>query len=646
MNNREGKTCLGELPPHVASPDPAVYWSENYVVLDFETTTILKGSPLADGNRIILACWSRAVALSVQRGDGGTVYNRENKALFANEFGMGDLVRDIEQADFVVAHNAKFELGWLRRCGLDLRKVVVYDTMIGEHVLGGNKWALQQLSLSMSLARHGLAPKEDLCGMMLKAGYDTSEIPESWLLDYCKRDVAACEELFLVQRKLLKKGGLEHIQYQRCLVTPALCDIEFAGMQLDAEQVNAAIALKENEYAKKTEEFQRYMGGISPASPQQKGKYIFDVLKFKIPRDHKGAPMLTKSGAPSTAAEVLKSLKPSNAKQEEWLRLQEEWAQLHSDVTKYLRKFKLCCDEAGGVLKAVFNQCSARTHRLSSSGFMFGVQFQNLNRAFKPTFTARNEGWLVGEADGAQLEFRIAAHMGRDKQALYDITHKVDIHKFSASQLLEIDAEDVTPAQRQAAKEETFKPLYGGQSGTPKQMRYYKAFAEKYHQIADTQRGWTHKVVNDKKLRTEYGLVFYWPGCRMSHSGYVIHTTNIYNYPVQGFATAEIIPLALVCAWHRMADMKSFLVNTVHDSIIAELHPEETELWNEVAQQCLIRDCYDLLEKLYKVRLTVPLGAGVMIGSHWANKEAKAGEVVYEAPPELYEEAAKEEGML
>lgn len=150
----------------------------------------------------------------------------------------------------------------------------------------------------------------------------------------------------------------------------------------------------------------------------------------------------------------------------------------------------------------------------------------------------------------------------------------------------------------------------------------------------------------DKLLTTEWGMKYYWPDAKMKESGYVTYTTSIYNYPVQAFATAEIIPIAIVCAWHRMAEAQSFLVNTVHDSIIAELHPDEVELWHEVAQQCLITDSYNLISQLYGVKLTVPLGAGVMVGSHWANKEAKDGEVVYTAPDELWKEAAQEAGML
>jgi len=614
---------LGELPAHVSAPDPSLYLGENYVVIDFETTTIHKGSPLIEDNRIVMASWKGS--------------DTQVRSHFGSEFDQHKLVAAIESADFLVAHNAKFELGWLKRCGVDLRSLIVYDTMVGEYVRGGNRFTLVQLGLNACLARYNLQGKGDVIGHLFKAGVDTLDMPESWLQDYCERDVEATEELFRLQRDKLNERGLLHIQYQRCLLAPVLADIESNGMQLDEDKVDAAIADLEDDYARLTSELQEFMQGVPPSSTKQKGEYVFNVLKFSVPKDHRGRPMLTKSGNPSIAAEVLLRLRPKTSRQRKFLELHKEWAKMHSDLTKYLRKFKLCCVEADGSLRALFNQCATRTHRLSSSGMVHKVQFQNLNRAFKHIFKARHEGWLIGEADGAQLEFRIATHMGRDTQALHDITNAVDIHSFTAS---------ILGCSRQDAKPHTFKPLYGGTSGTPKEREYYAAFAKKYHQITDTQRGWTHKVLNDKRLVTEYGLVFHWPDCKMTQSGWIMYTTNIYNYPVQGFATAEIIPCAMICAWHRMADLESFLVNTVHDSIIAELHPDEVDVWHDVAKTCLIDDAYAMIQKLYSVSLTVPLGAGVMVDTHWASKAAKESEVVYEAAPERYETAAKEAGML
>jgi DNA polymerase I-like protein with 3'-5' exonuclease and polymerase domains len=210
---------------------------------------------------------------------------------FGSEFDQQDLVAAIQSTHFLVAHNAKFELGWLKRCGVDLRSVIVYDTMMGEYVRGGNRFALQALGLNASLHRYSLAGKGDIVGKMLKAGVDTPSIPESWLQEYCERDVVATHELFLAQREWLRENGLLHIQYQRCLLAPVLADIEWNGMQLDESKVDAAIADLEDDYAKATSELQEFMGGVPPASTKQKGEWVFNVAKFAVPKDHRGRPV-------------------------------------------------------------------------------------------------------------------------------------------------------------------------------------------------------------------------------------------------------------------------------------------------------------------------------------------------------------------
>jgi hypothetical protein len=45
---------------------------------------------------------------------------------------------------------------------------------------------------------------------------------------------------------------------------------------------------------------------------------------------------------------------------------------------------------------------------------------------------------------------------------------------------------------------------------------------------------------------------------------------------------------------------------------------------------------YFYLDRVYDWQPIVPLAAGVTIGAHWADEEAKANEVVYNAKEELY----------
>jgi DNA polymerase I-like protein with 3'-5' exonuclease and polymerase domains len=77
-------------------------------------------------------------------------------------------------------------------------------------------------------------------------------------------------------------------------------------------------------------------------------------------------------------------------------------------------------------------------------------------------------------------------------------------------------------------------------------------------------------------------------------------------------------------------------VNTVHDSVIVELPPEEVEDFHVLSQRCLIDEVYFYLEQVYNMRLVVPLGAGVMVGKNWSDSEAKASEVIYTAEEGMY----------
>lgn len=162
-------------------------------------------------------------------------------------------------------------------------------------------------------------------------------------------------------------------------------------------------------------------------------------------------------------------------------------------------------------------------------------------------------------------------------------------------------------------------------------MRYYAAFREKYSGVTAAQEEWKREVLRTKKLVLPTGFVFYWPDTRMQADGFITNSTNICNYPVQYLATGEIVPIGVTILWHRMkvAQMESFLVNTVHDSAIAELCPGEEEQYRELCEQAMTADTYEYLETVYGIRFNVPLGTGCEWGVHWSEGE----EVKYQLRP-------------
>lgn len=581
-----------------------------YVALDFETTNIEKGSAVNKDNRLVLACWE------VVYPNGDIV--RKHK--WGDEYEMSELEEDVKGADFIVAHNAKFELQWLRRCGLELRDILVFDTMLAEWVIAGNrKW---DLSLDGTSKRYGLGQKLALAALAIKMGMCPSVIPTMWLLPYCYKDVELCRKLYEAQMEILERDGLLHLVLTRNLTCAALADIEFEPSELDQRAVEEEYERTIEQFREVETELQRMVGDINLSSPAQLGKYLYEDLGFSVPRDHKGKELVTGKGAPKTDVNTLSLLKATTEDQTKFLDLYKKRNKLDSLLTKNLEFFRQICLHYKGKYSAIFNQGFTQTGRLSSSGrsILFpgakkpkGIQGQNIPREYKCLYTAHDDDYLIGEADGAQLEFRVAADVGHDETATQEIIDGADIHSMTAKVLT--DAGE--PTTRQSAKAKTFQPLYGGMGATQAQKEYNKFFKKKYNGIAGTQHGWTLEVLDTNMLVTPYGMRFYWPGTTMSRSGYISNTTNIYNYPIQGFATGEIIPIALFHFWHRVRGKRIILWNTIHDSIVSRVHKDEVEEYKQLSKVSLTTDVYAFLREVYDYEFEVPLGVGVKVGKNW-----------------------------
>lgn len=608
------------LPPHILNPDPKIYLSDSHVTLDVETTNYERGSAIEPRNQLLLS--------SYKYGRGQGILSK-----WGDEHHTTALYERISASDFIIAHNAKFELQWMVRAGIDISKIVVFDTLLAEYVLAGNRhWPLDLDSVA---AKYGVGGKGSVVSKLIKGGVCPSEIPQSWLQEYCEQDVRITELVFKKQLRLLIDSNLLPTLFTRCLFTVPLADIEFNGVFLDEERVNETHEQYTKEYHSVNQRLEQFSKGLNWNSKQQVATFLYGELGFTELRDGRGNTLKTPGGNPSTSASTIAKLQPRNKQQAEFLRAYKERSKLGAALTKNLDFFYGTCKEKGSVFRASFNQAVTRTHRLSSSGRstqfdMFpkpkSVQFQNMPRVFKKLCAARHKGWKVGETDGAQLEFRGAAFLGNDAQAKADIRNGVDVHAFTASVINNVPEEEVTKEQRQDAKADTFKPTFGGKSGTPDQVRYYEAFRKKYHELSATQQNWVSEVICTKELVTITGLKFYWPTCKVEKSGYVTNNESIHNYPIQSFSTAEVIPISIVYQWHRMvaAKMESFLVNTVHDSSIGEIAPNEEELYEEIAVQSYTHDVYAYLNTVYNIQMDVPLGVEVKIGSHWGEgKETK-----------------------
>lgn len=615
------------IPKFVTHSTPIdIYTCGNFVALDFETDSERKGSALLESNDLVLACW--------------TVYKDgkvTKKYKFGGIYDMGELVDDVNAADFLLAFNAKFELQWLKRCGLELRDTLAYDPMLAQWVLDGNqKGKGFERSLRGMARRYGTSPKLDIVGKLLDAGVPARDINTEWLLEYCERDVDTMVEMFYKQIPIVTDRNVWHLVHTRNLTCAVLADIEFNGLELDSKVVEAEYAKAKTRHAEISNELAELTGGVNVNSPKQLADYLYDVLEFKELRD-KGKVVRTDSGGRSAAMPVIFKLNVETDAQRKFIELYKEYNKIDTLLSKNLEFFKKVCEHMGGRFQGIIKQNSVISHRLASSGIKYNfpvsekvskkgvvtvkykemsVQLQNIPRELKGLFWAEDDDYVVCSYDSSQVEFRVAVDMGKDKTGYQEVTTGTDIHSFSAKVMTEAGE----PTTRQEAKAVTFRPLFGGGSGSKALMAYCEFFKNKYEGISGMQKNWALTCADQKQYTTPYGMTFYFPAV-IQKTGYVTYTTQIYNLPIQGMATGEIIPLALVYFWHSTKQLRCDIFVTVHDSIDARVHKDDVEEVNEIAKHCLTTYVYRHLENTYNYKMRTPLGLGCKAGKHWGEGE-------------------------
>ena len=265
--------------------------------------------------------------------------------------------------------------------------------------------------------------------------------------------------------------------------------------------------------------------------------------------------------------------------------------------------------DTNGMLHPKFMQAVTATGRLSSRDPNFQNQPRGKTFPIRQVVKSRFTNGKILEIDFSQLEFRTAVFMAQDEQGMEDIKNNIDVHQYTA---------DIIGVSRQDAKAHTFKPLYGGVTGTEDEKKYYRKFLEKYKGI----KAWHDKLqthaIKFKCIQIPTGRQYAFPYAQRMPWGGSSYGTQIKNYPVQGFATADIVPLACINIYNLMKEhkVKSLLVNTVHDSIVADVYPGEESGMGKIFKQGT-SSVIQSLKEYYNIDFNVPLDTETKIGYNW-----------------------------
>tara|TARA_R110002012_G_scaffold223771_3_gene395742 strand:+ start:323 stop:1306 length:984 start_codon:yes stop_codon:yes gene_type:complete len=281
---------------------------------------------------------------------------------------------------------------------------------------------------------------------------------------------------------------------------------------------------------------------------------------------------------------------------------------LRTYLSTFVEGMKNNVDE-NGFIHPEFMQCVTATGRLSSRN----PNFQNMPRgntfAIRKVVESRFEGGKILEGDYSQLEFRVAGFLAKDSQAYIDVEKGTDVHQYTAN---------IIGCSRQEAKAHTFKPLYGGVTGTDSQQRYYRAFKDKYEGVTTWHEQLQREAVQRRLITLPSGRQYAFPDARWTKWGTATNRTAICNYPVQGFATADLLPAALVRLERmmRIRNLNSVICNTVHDSIVLDVHPDEKDACIKLLEYAMLSLPTETVNR-YGIEYDMPVGIELKIGDNW-----------------------------
>ena len=568
----------------------------------------------------------------------------------------------------LVGHNLKFDLIWLQSVGVDISRIPrLYCTMVGEYLVGGQVQD-RSLALDACCEWYGLEHKDDRVKPFWDEGIDTAQIPLGILDEYLEQDCKLPLLLFHKQVKQIQQRGMGALVAVQMELLRDLVAMEANGALVDQEAIQRIAKEYTERVTRIDQELAQYLGpdinlnsgdDLSAAlyggvlkrvgeewvirefkyySKYYPRKCIVDVpvkgIGFQPP---KGAE-LQKEGFYKTDRDTIQNLRARTKAQRAVKRGLLKRSEENKTRTTIMGK-----DGVSGLIGKImrdgrihgqFNQTVTKTGRLSSSG----PNLQNFPRAktapiktiFIPSFD-----WIVN-CDLAQLEWRIAAALSGDPTMIKEIREGVDYHADNAIRYFGADPSDPNfQAVRTDAKVLGFRMIYGGSPyafykdprmphfSLSKWEQIHAAFFAKYWRLREWQEANIATVNAKGYLVNPSGRILRFKQYTLTRRGetYIGYKSQqIVNYPVQSFATADVMPLAMVeIARRRQKEkLRSRLMFQVHDSLVHDSPHNEVVPIAHLAVS-VFEALPRLIEKTWGFKVPIPLTGDVEFGKNYGS---------------------------
>lgn len=433
----------------------------------------------------------------------------------------------------------------------------------------------------------------------------------AFLLNPLAREVEQKDErvAYSAQKQAFSQGSELYkifVQFDLPLI-PVLYKMEKKGMLIDRDYFAKLKAEYTEEVARKEREIQLMAGvDFNVNSPVQLSEVLFD--KMGLPT--KGIKKTSRGY--STGAKELDKLRNEHPIIEKLM----EYREAAKLLSTYITPMPELADEEGRI-HTTFTQNVTATGRLSS----LNPNLQNIpvrteeGKRIREGFVAP-EGRVLVSADYSQFELRLAAVLSGDEALIADFNAGIDIHTKTASEAFGVPLDQVTKAQRRAAKVINFGVLYGMSvkglaDAAGMSIGDAKAFIEKYFELRAPIKKKLEEILKQARekgyVETFFGRRRPTPDVRSSN--FLVRAAAeraAQNMPIQG-TEADLMKRAMVEVDKKLPKGAE-LIMQVHDSLIVEC---DENLAKEV--ETILKETMEGVAPELKIKLAVD----VTVGHNW-----------------------------
>jgi DNA polymerase I-like protein with 3'-5' exonuclease and polymerase domains len=233
---------------------------------------------------------------------------------------------------------------------------------------------------------------------------------------------------------------------------------------------------------------------------------------------------------------------------------------------------------------------------------------------------------MIVDADCAQLEWRVAAELSQDQVMIADIIANRDCHTDNATDYFGNES------FRQDAKIFSFRMIYGGTAyaffmdrkmpnfSQKKWNEIVDSFKTKYYGLTNWQDRNYDLVTQQGWLQTFTGRIYQFKPELQKDGSWIYEKPSICNYPVQGTATGDIVPLVMIQICRELKKRELFEVkpiNQVHDSIVFDSPKKHVD---ELAEICYyyFRRLPQSIKEFWGYDWKTPMDGELKVGNDWS----------------------------